>query len=92
MIKTPERCRTWAARTRCALKAKFDGLSIRKGRRKSVVALAHKMLRTVYAMLASGAYYQDKDVDYEALNVQRNAPRWLKMLRKHGFIATPAAA
>ena len=81
-----------AARTRCALKAKFDALSIRKGRRKSVVALAHKMLRTVYAMLASGAHYQDKEVDYEALNVQRNAPRWLKMLRKHGFIATPAAA
>ena len=27
-----------------------------------------------------------------ALNVQRNAPRWIKMLRKHGFIATPAAA
>ena len=31
-------------------------------------------------------------VYYEALNVQRNALRWLKMLRKHGFIATPAAA
>jgi transposase len=81
-----------AARTRCALKARFDALSIRKGRKKSVVALAHKMLRTVYAMLANGTHYQDKEVDYEALNVQRNAPRWLKMLRKHGFIATPAAA
>lgn len=81
-----------AARTRCAFKAKFDALSIRKGRKKSVVALAHKMLRTLYAMLANGTPYQDKEVDYEALNVQRNAPRWLKMLRKHGFIATPAAA
>lgn len=81
-----------AARTRCAFKAKFDALSIRKGRKKSVVALAHKMLRTLYAMLANGTPYQDKEVDYEALNVQRNAPRWLKMLRKHGFIVTPAAA
>ena len=81
-----------AARTRCAFKAKFDALSIRKGRKKSVVALAHKMLRTLYAMLANGTPYQDKEIDYEALNVQRNAPRWLKMLRKHGFIATPAAA
>ena len=43
-------------------------------------------------MLARGAHYQDKEVDYEALNVLRNAPRWLKMLRKHGFIAPPAAA
>ena len=51
-----------------------------------------KMLRTIYAMLSNGSHYQDKEVDYEALNVQRNAPRWIKMLRKHGFIATPAAA
>jgi transposase len=81
-----------AARTRCALKAKFDAMAIRKGRKKTVVALAHKMLRTIYAMLAHGTHYQDKEVDYEALNVQRNAPRWMKMLRKHGFIAQPAAA
>lgn len=81
-----------AARTRCALEAKFDALAIRKGRKKSVVALAHKMLRTVYAMLSTGTHYQDQEVDYEALNVQRNAPRWIKMLRKHGFIAAPAAA
>lgn len=81
-----------AARTRYALKAKFDALAIRKGRKKSVVALAHKILRTVYAMLAQGTHYQDKEIDYEALNVQRNAPRWLKMLRKQGFIAQPTAA
>lgn len=81
-----------AARTRCAFKDKFQALAIRKGHKKSIVALAHKILRTVYAMLANGAHYQDRAVDYEALNVQRNAPRWIKMLRKHGFIATPAAA
>ena len=81
-----------AARTRCALKAKFESLTIRKGHKKSIVALAHKMLRTVYAMLATGAHYQDRSVDYEALSVARNAPRWIKMLRKHGFVAEPAAA
>ena len=43
-------------------------------------------------MLCSGTHYQDKTVDYEALNVVRNAPRWNKMLRKHGFIAAPATA
>jgi transposase len=48
-----------AARTQCALKAKFDSLAIRKGRKKSVIALAHKMLRTIYAMLSSGTYYED---------------------------------
>ena len=43
-----------AARTRSALRAKFDSLAIRKGRKKSVIALAHKMLRTIYAMLSHG--------------------------------------
>ena len=81
-----------AARTRCALKAKFESLTIRKGHKKSIVALAHKMLRTVYAMLASGTHYQDRSVDYEALSVARNAPRWIKMLRKHGFMAETAAS
>ncbi len=81
-----------AARTRCALKAKFDSLAARKGHKRSVVALAHKMLRSIYAMLASGTHYQDRSVDYEALSVARNAPRWIKMLRKHGFMVESAAA
>lgn len=81
-----------AARTRSALRAKFDAIAIRKGRKKSIIALAHKMLRTLYAMLSAGAHYQDKSVDYEALSVARNAPRWIKMLKKHGFIDQPATA
>jgi hypothetical protein len=79
-----------AARSRCGLKDKFTALSIRKGHKKSIVALAHKMLRIIYAMLTDGTHYQDRTVDYEALVVQRNAPRWIKMLAKHGFL--PATA
>jgi len=81
-----------AARTRCALRDKFDALKIRKGHNKSVIALAHKMLRTIYAMLTNGTPYQDRSVDYEALSVARNAPRWIKMLRKHGFMTITATA
>jgi transposase len=79
-----------AARSRCALKDKFQALSVRKGHKRSIVALAHKMLRTIYAMLAKKQHYVDKTVDYEALMVARNAPRWLQMLVKHGFIPVPA--
>ena len=75
-----------AARSRCALKEKFTALSIRKGHKKSIVALAHKMLRIIYAMLSRHVPYQDRVVDYEALTVQRNAPRWIRMLVKHGFM------
>ena len=35
------------------------------------------------------APYLDRVVDYEALSVQSNAPRWIKMLIKHNFM--PAA-
>ena len=34
----------------------------------------------------AGEFYRDRETDYEALMVMRNAPRWFKMLRKHGFI------
>lgn len=79
-----------AARSRCALKGKFQSLSVRKGHKRSILALAHKMLRTIYAMLSKKTPYVDKSVDYEALMVARNAPRWLQMLVKHGFVPAPA--
>lgn len=79
-----------ASRSRCVLKDKFAALSIRKGHKKSIIALAHKMLRIVFAILKNKTPYCDKAVDYEALSVKRNAPRWLKMLIKHGYV--PAAA
>ena len=44
----------------------------------------------VYAMLSKKTHYVDKTVDYEALMVARNAPRWLQMLVKHGFMPAPA--
>ena len=74
------------------MKAKFEALNIRKGYKKSVVAIAHKMLRIIYVMLSQGVHYKDRSVDYEALNVARNASRWIRMLKKHGFIAEPAHA
>lgn len=77
-----------ASRSRCALKDKFAALSIRKGHKKSIVALAHKMLRIIFAMLKDNKPYRDLAVDYEALSVQKNAPRWLKMLKKYGFLPT----
>ena len=69
---------------------KFAALSIRKGHKKSIVALAHKMLRIVFAVLKNSTPYRDRVVDYEALSVQRNAPRWIKMLLKHGLLPAPA--
>ena len=79
-----------AGRSRCALKDKFQALNVRKGHKRSIVALGHKMLRTIYAMLSKKTHYVDKTVDYEALMVARNAPRWLQMLVKHGYVPAHA--
>ena len=68
-------------------------LTVRKGHKKSIIDLAHKMLRITYAMLSRQTPYQDRTVDYEAQRVKRNARRWIRMLVKHGFmpqIATTA--
>jgi len=55
-----------------------------------MVAIAHKILKTVFLLIRRQAHYRDSAVDFEAMSVTRNTPRWLKMLKKHGFI--PAAA
>jgi hypothetical protein len=53
--------------------------------RRQVISLIRGVLQ-----LPHKTPYLDKAVDYEALSVQRNAPRWLKMLIKHGYMPTPA--
>ena len=87
--RLPEVLSLASNRLRARRKDKFQALNVRKGHKRSVVALGHKMLRTIYAMLSKKTHYVDKTVDYEALMVARNAPRWLQMLIKHGFVPAP---
>lgn len=79
-----------ASRTKSVFKSKFEAIIIRRGHKRAIVALAHKILRTIFVMLKRNEHYRDSAVDYEALSVQRNAPRWIKALAKFGFIPTPA--
>jgi transposase len=79
-----------ARRTTCVFKSKFEALHIRRGHKRAIIAIAHKLLRTVYFMLKRGQCYRDSATDYEALAVKRNAPRWIKALKKFGLIDQPA--
>ena len=79
-----------ASRTKSAFQAKFQSLIVRRGHKRAIVALAHKMLRTIFFMLKRGEHYRDSATNYEQLSVQRNASRWIKALTRFGFI--PAAA
>ena len=62
---------------------------LRLGHKRSIVAIAHKIRRTIFFMLKRNEPYRDSATNYEALSVQRNAPRWIKALTRFGFI--PAA-
>lgn len=79
-----------ASRTKSVFQSKFKSLIVRRGHKRSIVALAHKILRTIFFMIKRSEHYRDSATDYEALSVQRNAPRWIKALTRFGFI--PAVA
>lgn len=80
-----------ASRTTSVFKSKFQALMVRRGYKRAIIAIGHKILRTIFFMLKRREHYRDSATDYEALSVQRNAPRWIKALTKFGFI-TPANA
>jgi transposase len=77
----------WAAvRTTSQFKGRFQSLVGRRGTKRAIVAIGHKVLKTVFVLLLRQVPYQDSTVDYEALAVQRHAPRWIRQLRKFGYL------
>jgi transposase len=55
-----------ASRTRCALVEKFKALVVRRGRKRAIFALAHKLLKLIFIIIDRGDYYRDATVDYDA--------------------------
>ncbi len=81
-------CAQAAARSKgCQFKGYHKALTVRRGYKRATVAVANKMLRIVWGMLSTGELYHDPETDYEAMMVMRNAPRWIRMLRKYGVTA-----
>jgi len=79
-------CAHAASRTDCQFKAKYQSLSLRRGKKKAVIAICRKMLTIMFVMLSTGAIYRDPTVDYNELRVRKNAPRWIKELKKYNII------
>ena len=79
-----------ASHTTSVFKSKFQSLVVRRGYKRAIIAIGHKILRTLFFMLKRREHYRDSATDYEAISVQRNAPRWIKALTRFGFI--PAVA
>ena len=78
-----------ASRTQSVFQVKFPRRSpCCLGHKRAIIAIAHKLLRTIFITLKRGEHYRDSATDYEALSVQRNAPRWIKALTRYGFLAS----
>jgi transposase len=87
-------CANAARMTKSSLAAKYKSLMVRKTHKKSIVAIAHKMIRLIYVMLTRRQPYRDPMVDYDAMSAKKNAPRWIRQLKAIGQwpIKTPAPA
>ena len=77
-------CANAARMTKSSLAAKYKSLMVRKTHKKSIVAIAHKMIRLIYLMLTRKEPYRDPMVDYGAMSAMKNAPRWIKQLKLIG--------
>lgn len=85
-------CANAARNTKSSLAAKYRSLKVRKSHKKCIVAIAHKLIRIIYFMLSRHEPYRDPGVDYEAMSAQKNAPRWIKALKKIGKLPTAKPA
>lgn len=76
-----------AIKTKSQFKGKYQSLVIRRGHKRSLIAIAHKLIRVIYTLLKRRQPYIDPDIDYEGLSVRRNAARWLNKLVDYGYLA-----
>jgi len=84
-------CANAARRTKSVFADKYRSLVVRRGHKKTIVALAHKLIRTIFFLLTRRQPYRDSGFDYAAANVAKNAPRWIKALKKYGHWPQVAA-
>jgi transposase len=75
-----------ARKTNGQYKALYQGLVIRRGHKRTIVAIGHKVLEVVFLLIKTKVPYQDSSVNYEEIVVKRNAPRWIKALIKYGYL------
>jgi transposase len=71
------------------LRNKYPSLVPRKGHKQAIIAVAPKMVRTVFVLFTRREAYRDPGIDYPAIGVSKNAPRWIQALKKYGYWPKP---
>jgi len=64
----------------------FQKLKVRRGYKRAIVAVAHKMLRIIYAMLRDQQPYRDPQFSVLELGNRPQPPRWFRQLIEFGFV------
>ena len=73
-------CALGAARTRDSqFHGYHDNMKARIGHKRTDLAMVHKLLRTIHAIIRDDHPYRDHYVNHESQLVMRNAARWLRM-------------
>lgn len=75
-----------ARKTESRFKGMFQGLAIRRGHKRAIIAVGHKILEIIYVLIKNKVPYKDPCVDYEEMMVTKNAPRWIQCLKKYGYL------
>lgn len=65
----------------------YKSLLIRRGHKRAIMALAHKILRIIFSVLKNKKPYYEPNVNHEMLTTKRNSQRWIRALKKYGYIA-----
>jgi transposase len=79
-----------AVKTQCYFREKYQSLRARLGHKKTIVAIAHKIIKVLYCMITRNECYRDRTVDFEKYRTRRNAPRWIRALKQHGMLPADA--
>lgn len=79
-------CANSAWKTKSSLAAKYKSLMVRKSHNKAIIAIAHKMIRLIFLLLARKVAYHDPQIDYQTMSAKKNAPRWIRQLKAIGQI------
>lgn len=74
-------CANAAVRSKgTTLQSKYQSLRIRKGTKRSLIAIVHKIVRLIYIVFEKKEGYRDPKIDYDEQNVLKNGKRWMQKL------------
>lgn len=74
-------CAQAAVRTKgTTFQGKYVTLRVRKGTKRAIIAIVHKIVQMIYFVLTHKREYRDPKIDYEAELASKNARRWVKLI------------